>query len=242
MAWAAVAVAGVGLVSSFMGKKSADKGYRNQERIAQEQLALDREQLDWGKQTYRDWQEKFDPAYASMMSEIDQDIEPNYGMIAGDTKAAFQTARESNERNMMRYGIDPRDGSMEAMNRDYGIREAASHVGNRAMARENSRGILWNRKANVTGMLSGMQTNPMANVRAGYNSVGNTQAQRGQAAMGQGITNANFYSQLGNDVGGMIGGIDWQGIASSVRSRGGSQNSTDWSSVNRGTYPSGPPG
>ena len=220
MSWVAVGVAGVGLVGSWMSKKSADKGYRNQERIMQDQLALDREQLGWAKETYGDWKEKFDPAFSSMMSEIDQDITPNYGMIAGDTKSAFQTARESNERNLMRYGIDPRDGAMQAMNRDYGIREAASHVGNRAVAREGSKGILWNRKADVTQMLSGMQGNPMSNVRAGYNAVGNTTSNMAGNALSQGITNANYYGGLANDIGGMVGGIDWRGLATSIRSRG----------------------
>ena len=48
MSWMAVGVAGVGLVSSFMGNKADKKGARRQEAIMQEQLALDREQLEWG--------------------------------------------------------------------------------------------------------------------------------------------------------------------------------------------------
>ena len=239
MSWFAVGAAGVGLVSTFMGNKSRKKGYDQQAAIEQDRLALDQERLDWGKEQYSDWKSKFDPMYQSAVDEMDQDLTPNYGAIAGDVKSSFESARGANERNLMRYGIRPTDGSMQAMNRDYGIREAASHVGNRAVAREGARGVLWDRKAKVTGMLAPMQSGPMSNVRAGYNAMGDTQDQRGRNAAAAGRRQGDFYRGLGQDIGGIAGGIDWKGIAGSVRSRG--QNSSDWGSINSGTYPSGPP-
>jgi hypothetical protein len=216
MSWVAVGVAGVGLVSSFLGNKKAKKAEKRQRELQEQELALSREQLDWAKGTYEDWQTKFDPMYRSMVAEMDQDITPNYGMIAGDTKSAFQAARESNERNMMRYGASPLDGNMQAMNRDYGIREAASHVGNRAAARENAKGVLYSRKAGATNMLATMQGAPLGAVQGGYGDVSNSLNRQGEMVAQHGVNAQNRMTQWGNDAGAMVGGVDWQGLSQSA--------------------------
>ena len=152
-----------------------------------EQVQLGREQLDFGKHMYSDWKGRFDPMYASLLAEMDQDLTPNYGMIAGDVSSAFQSARDQELRNMRRYGIKPTEGAYRNMNRQYGIDEAAAHVGARSQARESKRGLKYSRMADVTNMLVGLQGQPANMINSGYSNAmtaqGNMANMWGQQSM-----------------------------------------------------------
>jgi len=179
MPWAiAAGVVGIaGVVAGAIGAHDAAGNQGDaidaQSAAMRDQTALGREQLDWNKEQYGKWEDRFDPIFSDMMSEIDQDLEPNYGMIAGDVSSAFQSQRGQERRNMMRYGVRPQDGSFAGADRQYGIREAAAHVGARSQARESKRGLKYNRLASVTGMGYGVQPSIIGGVNQAAGNLGN---------------------------------------------------------------------
>ncbi len=224
MPWGMVAVAGIGLASSFLGKKSADKSFDTQKAMHDEEMKLAREELDFGKDKYSDWQQKFDPAFARMLTELDQDLTPNYGQIAGDVKSSFQSARGQEERSMQRYGIRPVDGAYFDQQRKYGINEAAAHVGARSQARESKRGLKYERLQNVSNMLVGMQGVPANMVSRGFQSgqtaargAADTAGRQGRFDYNAGMNDAYGFGQA-------VGGIDWGGIWGDVKGWFGNRN------------------
>lgn len=229
MPWGALISAGVGLYMGSKAKKAQNRGMEQQRAMFDEEMAFAREKLAWGKEKYGDWEEKFNPAFSRMMQELDQDLTPNYGMIAGDVKSSFQSARGQERRSLMRYGIRPNDGAFARSERDYGIGEAAAHVGARSQARESKRGLKFNRLQNVNTMLAGMQGIPARLVDSGFNAgqnalrgAGDMYSQQGQTRYDQGMAGAS-------DIGQAIGGVDWTNIWDDVKgwfSGGGSSAPT----------------
>lgn len=209
-----------GLVSGFLGYKAQKDQKRMQKKqlgMQQQEIGLQREGLEWGKEKYADWEARFNPTFNRMMNELDQDLEPNYGMIAGDVKSGFQSARGQERRNMRRYGIRPTDGASRSMEREYGIREAAAHVGARSSARESKRGLKYGRLADATNMLVGMQGTPANMVNSGYGRTGNAMA--GMAGTYGGIGEQRYLAGMDNAAGWgtFIGGTDWGGIWNNVK-------------------------
>lgn len=216
MPWIAVGVAGASLLGGLFGSSKERKMQRRQMAQEQEKLDFAKNQWQYGKDQYEKWEQRFDPLFMKMMNEMDQGITPNYGMIAGDVKSAFQAQRGSTARNLMRYGARPTDGAMAAADRDFGIREAGAHVGARALARENSRGILYNRLGNMTQMIGNMQGVPANMMNAGnaavQNAMGDVADQYGQQGRQQNAATQNMAAGIGA-LGGALGGVDWNGIA-----------------------------
>jgi len=217
MPWAALI--GVG-ISAYMGNKAAKrqrKAQNEQGQLGKEQIELGREQLDFGKQQYSDWQAKFDPAYQAMLNEMDQGLNPNFGMIAGDVKSSFQSARGSELRDMQRYGINPMDGGYRNMSRQYGINEAAAHVGARSQAREATKGLKFQRLANNANMLVGMQGIPSQTMNTGYGNLSNAYGNNANMVGQQGIMNYNMGMQDAYGAGAMAGGLDWGALWGDVK-------------------------
>lgn len=232
MAWAMVGAAAISAIGGWLSSKnasdSADRATDLQGQAMMEQVNLGREQLAFGQQQYADWKGMFDPMYAKMLSEMDQGLTPNYGMIAGDVSSAFQSARGQELRDMRRYGINPLQGGYRNMSRQYGINEAAAKVGAFSQAREGVKGEKYNRMQNATNMLVGMQGTPANLVSSGYgntmNALGNQAAMYGgqsQMYLNRGAAEAYGWGQLG----GAMSGIDWGGIWGDVKGWFGNNNS-----------------
>lgn len=217
MPWITLGVAAVGMYMSHKQKKKAAKQQDAANSMSEEEIALQREGLDFSKQQYSDWQEKFDPAYDKMMSEIDQGITPDYAAIAGDVNSSFDTAQGMERRQMQRYGIKPGDGAARHSEREYGIKRSTAHSGIRNQARQASKGILFDRYKGVTNSLQGVQTSLSGQVG---NSYGRTGAAQSDYARNLNNQSNNTYNRADDDAAGMgaaIGGVDWKGIWGSVK-------------------------
>ena len=227
MTWGAVAAAGASLVVGYMGNKSADKQADKGFGLQQQELDMQREGLDFSKQQYADWKERYDPIYDDMMSEIDSGITPDYNAIAGDINQSFDSAQGMERREMQRYGIKPGDGAYGHGERDYAINRAAAHSGIRNKARQDSAGIKFQRLSGIHNTLQGVGTSAATGVRTSYNNVGNSMGNMAQSRFTQ---SANTRNQAGRDaagVGAMIGGIDWGGAWSQAKGWfGGNQGGT----------------
>lgn len=207
----------VGGIASANASSNALSGRQMQAQAMEDQTQLGREQLDWNKEQYGKWEDRFDPIFGDMMDALDKDLEPNYGQIAGDVSSAFQSQRGQERRNLMRYGVRPQDGSFAGADRQYGIREAAAHVGARSQARESKRGLEYNRLASVAGMGYGIQPSIIGGVNnaAGNlgRSYGNQATQYGNiASMWENTAASNAYGAAS-----AIGGMDWQGMWNSTK-------------------------
>lgn len=217
MPWIQLGVAAVGMYMGHKAKKKAEKQQNAANAMSEEEIAMQREGLDFSKQQYSDWQEKFDPAYDRMMSEIDQGITPDYAAIAGDVNSSFDTAQGMERRQMQRYGIKPTDGAARHSEREYGIKRSTAHSGIRNQARQQSKGILFDRLKGVTNSLQGVQTGLSGQVGSSYSRVGASQSDY--------ATNLNKQSGVNYDrdmkgiagMGTAIGGVDWKGLWGSVK-------------------------
>ena len=181
MTW--VAVAGLA-VSAYMGHKASKKADRQQKAAnaqGDENIALQREGLDFSKEQYGDWKEKYDPVYDDMMSEIDSGITPDYAAIAGDVNSSFESAQAQERRQMQRYGVRPQDGAYNKSERDYAINKSTAHSGIRNKARQDSAGEKFRRLSGIHNSLQGVGTNLAGQVGQGYSRTGssmNMQANR----------------------------------------------------------------
>lgn len=218
MSWGAVASIGVGLVSSYLGNKSAKKSEKRAYDAKKDEIALQREGLDFSKDQYGDWKEKYDPVFDDMMSEIDSGITPDYAAIAGDVNSSFESAQGQERRQMQRYGIKPTDGAAKQSERTYGIEKSTAHSGIRNQARQASAGIKFNRLASVHGSLTG------SGVALG-NQVGNSYSRTGNSISGLADMHTNTAAQRRSQAtsdaegwGSMVGAVDWAGAWGSIRS------------------------
>jgi hypothetical protein len=236
MTWGAVAGMAVGAVSKYIGDKKAKRAEKRGMDTQKENIALQREGLDFSKEQYGDWQEKYDPVFDDMMSEIDSGITPDYSAIAGDVNSSFESAQDQERRQMQRYGVKPTDGAARQSEREYGIAKSTAHSGIRNKARQDSAGIKFNRLAGIAGGLQGVGVNLGGQVGNSYGRAGNAIT---------GLANAQFdqadarYQRSADDAAGWgtaIGGVDWSGAWNAVKGWGSGSGSTP---SRGGTFPVG---
>lgn len=230
MSWGAVAGAAVSIGASYLGSKgasdSADAQLDLEREFRQKEMDLANNQFDFAKGQYQDYKDKFDPLFYDIRGMMD-DTEPDYGAIAGDVNMAFEAQRGADQRNMRRYGIRPDDGAARAANRDWGIRQAAAHVGTRSAARQGAKDKRYGRYADLynagqgigtqnASMVTGAMANQQAAARSGANAASN---------------NANMYNNMAyqnaQGWGQAVGSVDWGGIFNQAKgwfnNRGGSK-------------------
>lgn len=221
MPWGAVASAAVGLYTSHKASKKADKQYGREDEFRERELDQADRQFDWTKSLYDENKSRYDPVFENMMSQID-DVEPDYGAIAGDINSSFDAQQGAEERNMRRYGIRPDDGQARAAGRDWGIRKAATHVGARSAARQGAKDKRFSRYADVYNVGQGigtqnaaMVTGAMSNQQSSLRSAANASSRRGDQLYQRGQDDAAGWGQA-------IGGIDWSGIWGQIKGWGNS--------------------
>jgi hypothetical protein len=201
------------LIGGILGSRSAEKQAKRQmamqAKMHEDQIALQREGLDWQKSQYADWKSRENPMWDRMMDNLYSGIEPDWAGIAGDNKAAFESARGANRRDMMRYGIRPQDGQFMQADRMSRNQEAASHVGTRNRARQNAAGAMFNRTSNIWGGLQGMGGALSSGIANGYNNVagamGNMAGMYGQHAADRYNMTMNKWDAIGSGVGAIFG-------------------------------------
>lgn len=217
MSWGAVAAIGVSAVSKYLGDKSAKKQEKRGFEQKKEEIALQREGLDFSKEQYGDWKDKYDPVFADMMSEIDSGITPDYAAIAGDINSSFESAQEQERRQMLRYGVKPTDGAYRSSERDYAINKSTAHSGIRNQARQASAGIKYNRLANVHGSLTGSGVALGNQVGNSYGRVGNSMSSMANMRMNSAAQRREEATSDAAGWGSAIGGVDWAGAWGAVK-------------------------
>jgi hypothetical protein len=217
MSWGAVAAIGVSAVSKYLGDKSAKKQEKRGWDQKKEEIALQREGLDFSKDQYGDWKEKYDPVFADMMSEIDSGITPDYAAIAGDVNSSFESAQGQERRSMQRYGIKPTDGAAKQSEREYGIKKSTAHSGIRNQARQASAGIKYNRLANIHGALQGSGVALGSNVGNSYGRTANSMGQMADMRMKSAGQRRDEATSDAAGYGAMVGAVDWGGAWGAVK-------------------------
>ena len=223
MTWGVIASTAVSAYMGIRASKAAKKQANKADASQQEEIALQREGLDFSKEQYGDWKEKYDPVFDQMMAEIDSGITPDYAAIAGDVNKSFDTAQDMERRQMQRYGVNPQDGAYSESERDYGIARSTAHSGIRNQARQASAGIKYNRLSGIHGSLQGSQAALAGQVGTGYGRAGIAQGRqtdtynnRADQAYSRGMDDAAGW-------GAAIGGIDWGGAYNSIKNWGSGQ-------------------
>jgi len=211
MPWIAIGAAVVGGIMKHKSDKRADKQWKKGYGIQEDELALQREGLDFSKEQYADWQGRYDPVYDDMMSHIDDGITPDYNAIAGDINTSFDSAQGMERREMKRYGIKPTDGAYGHSERDYAIKRSAAHSGIRNKARQDSAGLKYSRLSGVHNSLLGVQSSLGQGVRASYGQVGNSMQDMAGSRFKQSAGTRGTGSSDAAGWGETIGGIDWAG-------------------------------
>jgi hypothetical protein len=248
MPWIAAAIMVGGSVVGHAlskGDRAASRSAKDRQAdAAEDQVQLGRDTLDWSKEQYGKWEDRFDPIFGDMMDTLEDDLEPNYAQIAGDVKSGFQSARGQERRSLQRYGVRPQDGATARSEREYGIREAAAHVGTRSVARESKRGLKFSRLADVTGMGYGIQPSMTNSVNSAASNAGRAFTNMSNVAGNLSTQYSNQANQTAYGVGNTLGSMDWAGMWNSTKGWMNQRNNAGGNDPSYGMYakPSGQQG
>lgn len=220
MSWAAVAGAAVMVGGSLLAGDSAgdaaDAQMAQEARLREQEIGIQKDNLQFSKDVYGDHKAKFDPLFDDIRGMMD-DVEPDYGAIAGDINMSFDTARGMEERNQRRYGIKPTDGAARQAQRDYGIRRGAAHVGARSQARQGAKDKRYGRYADLYNSGQGIGSSNASMVSNAMTGLGRAYGSNANAAG----NNAAYYNQQSaqnaQGWGQMLGSVDWGGAFNSAK-------------------------
>jgi len=132
--WGAVIGAAVSLYSGRKAGKSAGAA-------GGASIGLERDKLDFAKERYADYKEKYGGLEDDLLASIDEFSERNTlarhaGQGVADVRSAYGKAREMGDRKLTRYGIDPGDQRFISQGRESSLDEAKSEMFARSKARE----------------------------------------------------------------------------------------------------------
>lgn len=215
---AAVVVAAGTAYAANRSASSARNAQRGADRAAATQAEIDRERLDFSREQYDDWQERFNPVWDQLSSMAMQEQTPDYAAISADVGGAFDTSREINTRNMQRMGVKPTDGAQSAADTAYGIGRATSLVDTRNRARTMARDQHFDRVAQLANIANGGQANATNLMNAAYAGASGGAGQRA----GMYNQNAMYYNNQANQQWGDVAGAIGYGVNMYGQGRGGS--------------------
>lgn len=206
---------GVSAYQGYKGMKAGDKAadqadasMAQQARTMEELLSVGRENQDFFRQQYQQWQDRNLPVLDQMRQQAMAGSEPDYAAITADTSAAFDSAREQTRREQERYGIKPGDGQFGRTARDFDMREAGAEIAARQTERRNADDDRFNKLASVYGAGSAMQ-------RTALQGYGGASGSLMNALSSVGATHGDRAQMQGNAAAGAYDaafGQDWDGI------------------------------
>ena len=199
------------------------------QRVADQQLASQEQQMKQAQDYYNYQQETFRPVERGLVTQAQEyDTEANRERLASqaaaDTARAFGTAEGMTSRNLARRGVGPGSGNAMAMQNQNAIALASSRAGAMTGARDRAEQIGYARKLDAVGLGRGLAGASTAAYGAatGAGSAGlNSSMAPGNQYMGGlnyagntygGILNSQTsaynagMSQEGLDIGGLLGG------------------------------------
>ena len=191
MSWAMVGAAAITAIGSIAGGKSAKK-------LQKESLALQRDELNFSKQRYQDYQNQYGGLADLVVSEAEKGVQADLGRVTSeanaDTATAFANAKQALDNQNQRLGINPNSGRAESSNRQLATNQAIATAGNVTNARNKERqyaeDATWNRRYGVyqqgnsliTGAANNV-SNGMSNMASNMSNSANTQAQAANAGL-----------------------------------------------------------
>lgn len=191
MSWAMVGAAAITAIGSIAGGKSAKK-------LQKESLALQRDELNFSKQRYQDYQNQYGGLADLVVSEAEKGVQADLGRVTSeanaDTATAFANAKQALDNQNQRLGINPNSGRAESSNRQLATNQAIATAGNVTNARNKERqyaeDATWNRRYGVyqqgnsliTGAANNV-SNGMSNMANNMSNSANTQAQAANAGL-----------------------------------------------------------
>lgn len=215
----ALITGGIGLMQGAMGARSARRNARSadaamaqQQALQERQLGIGEEQMAFFREQYQNWHQQFAPAIEQLQQQAMEGREPDYAAITADNAMAFDSAQQSNQRQMERFGINPGDGQFGANVQRAGLGRAASEVDARQNARRQNEQQQFGQLAQVAGLGAGLQGQAMAGLSG---AAGGLMGAMGQQA-GTAGQNAQMYGDLAGQGAQAFGSTDWGGIIGSA--------------------------
>jgi hypothetical protein len=199
------------------------------ERIANQQLASQEQQMKQAQEYYDYQQKTFRPVEQGLVTQAQEyDTEANRERLASqaaaDTARAFGTAEGMTSRNLARRGVGPGSGNAMAMQNQNALALASSRAGAMTGARNQAEQIGYARKLDAVGLgrgLAGASTAAYgAATGAGTAGLNSSMAPGGQYMQGLNQAGQTYgamlnsqtsaynagMAQQGLDVGGLLGG------------------------------------
>lgn len=186
-----VGAAAITAIGSIAGGKSAKK-------LQKESLALQRDELNFSKQRYQDYQNQYGGLADLVVSEAEKGVQADLGRVTSeanaDTATAFANTKQALDNQNQRLGINPNSGRAESSNRQLATNQAIATAGNVTNARNKERqyaeDATWNRRYGVyqqgnsliTGAANNV-SNGMSNMANNMSNSANTQAQAANAGL-----------------------------------------------------------
>lgn len=175
MSWVAAGVGTASVVSGLMGSSSAKKAQK-------QQLQLQRDQLNFDKQRYKDANDLYGGSITGLVDLANQDVNPDLGGVTSralaDVTTQFGNAQETIARNNARMGINPNSGVMQSQMRQAALSEALAKAGLGTAAREQERlnadNKQWSRLSTVAGLGVNQMNGTAANMAQSTNNLANS--------------------------------------------------------------------
>lgn len=196
--------AGLGAASLFSSRSSA----KDANRLMEQQLALQREQLDFSKKRYEENQAMYGGLKQGLVDAandgVDADLQGVTDRASADVAQSFDKAQGEAARGLSRYGINPNSGRAIALKTGLGLGKAATEANaiNKSR-REESRyaaDTTWNRRFAVTNLgVNEMNGNANA-ISSAYDGISRTYgagADRAYGAAGDAMGTAGQFAGIG---------------------------------------------
>jgi len=174
------------------------------ERVANQQLASQEQQMKQAKEYYDYQQETFRPVERGLVAQAQEyDTEANRERIAAqaaaDTARAFGAAEGMTSRNLARRGVGPGSGNAMAMQNQNALSLASARAGAMTGARNQAEQIGYARKLDAVGLGRGLAGASTAAYGAATGA--------GSAGLGSSMAPGSQYMQGMQQAGQTYGGI-----------------------------------
>lgn len=175
MTWMNTAIVGSAVISGAFSNK-ASKRQRGaldaQTEIAMQQLEMAREQWDYYKTNYQPLEQ--DIIADARKSGTPEAQEAAAGRAVAGVRQQFGISRDTAQRGLERYGLNPSDPTYQSMLLDSNLSEAATSAGSANAAREGERNLGYTKMIQALSLGKGLPTEASANMArasAGYGNV-----------------------------------------------------------------------
>lgn len=211
--WMAASMFGGSALSYFGGRSDAKKMRREMRAWR----ALQEKQLEFAKDQWAHYRDVYGDAEKLMVADAIHGVTGDYDGVtsraAADVEAQFDNAIDRNQRDMMRYGLDPSSGRYQSSDRAMGLQRAATSALAQNTARNTERNFVrdsnWQRRLNVGQFGAGLIQNASQGVQQAMQNLGNMHAQN---ASTYGSMAGNLFAQAGQmGMYGLMAGADWMG-------------------------------